>query len=244
MGIRINVTIGWGFRYCKYSQDPRFNPKFFEDCDKDYLPAMLELNENLKMTLPDWRQKDFELWTKGQLYGEGEPVTKLTSREILSYSYFNTEENEETRKVITGPIVFTSPEHKDWHRYDDIIDYYTWPGMKDSVKMIVDDSNQPSQIYPYCVYVNRKTGTKPEGCGSVERSLTKMYFDDTKEHRKKWKWEKMPRITCGARSIIEFQRDIVPEPPYIIKLFCQTSNIFKNPLTVYRLKPMVIAYWD
>jgi hypothetical protein len=247
MGIRIKVILGWGFRRCRYQQDPRFNPEIFGDCDKDYLPAMFELNEKLRSTLPDWRQKDFELWTKGKLYGDGKPIKELTSGDFLSYCTYNTDENEEG-KISTGPIVFTSPEHKDWYRYDDVIDYYTFPPMTDSVKMIVDEVGQPAQVYPYCAFVNRKTGSRPLESKAIDQTtrwlVTKTYFESPEESRRDWKWEEKSEYVGGAKSIIEWQRDIVPEPPYIIRLFCEAANVFKNPLTVYRLKPMVVSYWD
>lgn len=83
--------------------------------------------------------------------------------------------------------------------------------------------------------------------GSVNQSdrwcITKSYFDKDNKHRRVWNWEETKDFTGGVSSIIEWQRDIVPEPPYIIRLFCEASGIFKDPMTVYRLKPMIFSYW-
>ena len=47
----------------------------------------------------------------------------------------------------------------------------------------------------------------------------------------------------GVNNIVEWQRNIVPLPPYNIRLFCETVKAFKNKKTVYRLKPMIFTYW-
>ena len=118
-----------------------------------------------------------------------------------------------------GPIIFTNPFAGDWYRYDDDIDYYSAhneDNLENNIKII------PRGIHPHnSAYINRKTG---------ERIMRPMYryesLDDLSEEFK------MNRI------------DIVPKIPEIIVEFCNVLRVFKNPLTVYRLKPMLFTWWD
>ncbi len=195
-----------------------------------------------KIGYAKWHIEDFENYVSGKMYGKkGEKITRLDAHDFISYDMYATEgENG------IGPFVITNPEMGDWHRYDNIIDYYSYPSMTTTVKPILDGAGQPAQIYPYCAFVHRKTGVKgKESVNQSDRwSITNMYFDKKykKTRGKDWKW-KVFKKNFGVSNIVEWQRDIVPQPPYIIYLFCEATNFFKNPLTLYRLKPMIISYW-
>jgi hypothetical protein len=242
MGIRINTVLGWGFKYCRYHQDPRFNSEIFSESSKeDFLPEMIKANESKKKGIDaKFRKNEFTDWIEGKSWHKGKKIESLTKYDFMQYSYFNTEEDEKG-KVKIGSIVFTDPVMKNWKRHDDTIDYYTaLRGRKDSVISIVDGANQPCQIYPYASYVHRKTG---KVLNNINRyGMTELYFECDSSDRKKFKWDIIGGKN-GTKTLIEWQRDIVPEPTYNIRLFCEAAKVFKDPMTVYRLKPMVITYW-
>jgi hypothetical protein len=245
MGTRIHKTLGWGFKYCRFKKDPRFNEKFFGD-DVDYLDQMVEVNSKNKQS-EDYKTKSdatwFEAWVNGKGMYDNEPIKHLDQYDFVKYNnYLDTSKD-------VGTVVFTDPAHKKWNRYGDIIDYYEaerddrgyYP---DYVKFILDGAGQPAQVYPYCAFVNRngekiKTSTGTGITQSDRWDVTNLYFESSKKKRKDWKWKE----TFGVNNIIEWQRHIVPEPPYGIRLFCEVAKPFKNPLTIYRLKPMIFTYW-
>ena len=244
MGTRINKVLGWGFKYCRFEKDTRFRSVFFEDNENDYLDRMVEENEK-HLDSKDLRKKMdaqyFNSWVNGKGWAScGKKQTSLSKYDIFKFNnYIDTSEGS------VGSVIFTDPSHK-WTRQDDIIDYYEAPSGKegaplDTVKFILDGANQPAQIYPYCSFVNRHTGKRSkENINQSDRwSITNMYF---KHEHKDWKWKEFEK-SWGVKNIVQWQRDIVPEPSYIIRLFCKVAKPFKNPSTMYRLKPMIFTYW-
>jgi hypothetical protein len=240
MGTRIHKTLGWGFKYCRFKKDPRFNEKFFGD-DIDYLDQMVEVNKK-NLNSKDLRKKmdaqTFDHWINGKGWASsGEKQTSLSRSDIFNYNSYI-----DWNGYSIAPVIFTDPSQKGWSRYDDIIDYYDAPsGKDDNVKFILDGAGQPAQVYPYCSFVNRHTGKRSkENITPFDRwSITNFYFEG--DHSK-WKWKEFKK-NWGVKNIVQWQRDIVPEPPYVIRLFCKVAKPFKNPLTMYRLKPMIFTYW-
>ncbi len=148
------------------------------------------------------------------------------------------------------PIVFTHPVQHDWRRHDDIIDYYAGPdrndgGIIDHVKMVTssDRNKLPRPLYPWDSYVNRRTGARVKGTwsgGSDRSMLIDMWRENGYKTKKKWK-EVLD--SCGVPTMLALQRDIVPYIPRMIVETCAMLDVFKDPLTVYRLKPMIYRYW-
>lgn len=248
MGTRINKTLGWGFKYCRFEKDPRFRPAFFEDNEDDYLDRMVEENKK-SLNSRDFKKKmdaqSFDCWVNGKGWvSTGKKQDSLSKHDIFQFNSYT-----DTSEGTVGAVIFTDPTHERWHRYDDTIDYYDAPSGEggaplDTVKFILDGAGQPAQIYPYCSFVDRNTGKKPKmnkglTINQGDRwSLTNGYFKSTKKERATWKWKGL-----GVNNIIQWQRNIVPEPSYTIRLFCKVTKPFKNPLTIYRLKPMILTYW-
>lgn len=243
MGTRIHKVVGWGFKYTKLANDPRFNESLFNSNGENILDKMVELNTP-RLASKDLRVKmdanSFDMWVNAKgMYSDEKPVEHLEIYDFVKYNnYLN------PRIDNRGALLITDPANKKWSRYDDIIDYYESNGTEDNVKYILDGAGQPAQLYPYCSFVDRNTGKRPKMKKGISISqgdrwsLTEAYFKCTKEERKKWNWK-----VFGVKNILEWQRNIVPEPPYNIRLFCETIKAFKNKKTVYRLKPMIFTYW-
>lgn len=241
MGTCIHKVLGWGFKHTKLAKDPRFNESLF-DSNLAVLDEMVELN-NTRLNSKDLRIKmdaqSFDCWVNAKgLYGDGKPIHHLDVCDFVNYNgYLDYTEDR-------GTIVITDPAHKKWQRYDDTLDYYESNGTDDTVKYILDQAGQPAQVYPYCAFVDRNTGKAPKTSKkyaitqSDRWSFTEAYFKTDTKERKKWKWN-----VFGVKNIVGWQRDIVPLPPYNIRLFCETIKAFKNKKTVYRLKPMIFTYW-
>jgi hypothetical protein len=178
------------------------------------------------------------MWVNGKGFAasNGKKQTELTRHDVFRCSGYT-----DTTDGSVDSVVFTDPSHEGWTRHDDIIDYYEVQTTDTHVKFILDEAGQPAQIYPYCAFVNKHTGKRAkENITQQDRwSITNLYF---KHDRKGWKW-KVFQKNWGVKNIVQWQRDIVPEPPYVIRLFCKVSKPFKDPLMIYRLKPMILTYW-
>lgn len=261
MGNRINKKLGYGFKYCKFSKDPRFNDWVFNNSDKFYNYALKnDFIEFLKQKKEKYAQEnngdyDFDLnltlaWLEGvgwfidQTDEEKHKINCLTAADFILFNHYDLD-----KKNSIGTVIFTDLTSKDWSRYDDIIDYIEANGCESKVKLITDEVGQSCGIYPYMSYANRKTG-KDNKFYPVERwTLTSAFLKTRTVNNPSLKHINSPEEytsfeEAGVTNLIEWQRDIVPKPPGIIKYFCEFMNVFKNPLTVYRLKPMVYTYWS
>jgi hypothetical protein len=151
---------------------------------------------------------------KIQLKCSPQDKSSMSVSDFIKHSAFDQE-------VGCGPLIFTNPFMDDWYQYDNAIDYYSMQAdeeknLSNSVKMI------RRGIYPYNqAYINRKTGKRIQRPVYGDNSL-----DDLSEE-------------MNINKI-----DIVPMIPEIIVDFCTFLKVFKNPLTVYRLKPMLFTWWD
>jgi len=248
MGIRVHKTIGYGFLKSRFGNDPRFNSHVFneERLDGDLRPKLLEyIDEKLKTAIPN-DDTEFDLKiekTALECKGLWENNTKIPIRlhDVIKYNYYNTEGDNPI-----GPILFTIPYQKDWYRYDDAIDYQEEPqkyvtsdGCVDHAELITDCEGQPAGIYPYCSsYCHRNTGERWVDISTFGRwTLTRLFKEDPNI---KFKIDNK----YGIKNFVEWQRHIVPKLPSFISLFCDCFEIFRNPLTKYRLRPMIFTYWS
>jgi hypothetical protein len=223
MGNRIHTVLGYGLKDVVPRKDKRINDSFWKKMDDevDFFSEMKNKNEEaLKADPYNFDATLFKHRIEGIGWHKGDtPFNSLNVSDILKSSgYFY-----EMKK---GPIVFTdlSP---DWYRYDDTIDYYVFRNPKDSVKLIKNQKGESCGIYPYHSYVNKKTGERIK-CSPSERWSGNDDYLSQKYNLTLEEWK-----TC-----------IVPEVPYIIKMFCEVADIFVNPLDVYDLKAMVYTYWS
>ena len=225
MGIRVHKVLGYGFKHCKFNKDIRFNEWVFNNNEPENIKELLIQEYSRQKNLGN---KDFDdcydlQWlTNTGWFKDFKAPQSLNCYDFLKYSQFSSEKGR-------GPIIFTSPLNKDWYRYDDIIDYYDCDEQKDSVKMLRDG------IYPRnASYIDRRTGkiVKTGYCGSLEiyKSCHNYLDDDIK-------------TKYNVKSYSEFCVNIVPVIPSLIVNFCNIFKVFKNPMTVYRLKPMILTYW-
>lgn len=256
MGIRIHKVLGYGFKYCKFDKDPRFNDwvfnakseKFYENKKDEFLEFLKDKKSKFSKEERIISNITMDInWIEGTGWFDKEkPVKSLSLSDFIKYNYFETE-----GKNPIGPVIFTLPSSKDWNRYDDIIDYVECSidnkGSFDSVKFYKDDAGQPAEIYPYVGFVNRNTGKRVRFSQSDRWILT-----DILQKSKKVKNPSLKHIDPdletnfqkeGITNLIEWQRWIVPIIPDLIVNFCEFAKVFKNPLTIYRLKPMIYTYW-
>jgi len=230
MGNRVHQVIGYGFKHVKHLKDPRFNTKFWEDdfLEEECYERLLAHTKKKVEAQGKKRSIDtflFLSWLEGK---EKNPPKNLTVSDFIASSGYATE-------MEISPIVFGCfKQDKDWYRYDDIIDYYTAEREdgcpKDTAKYITNDYGEFSGIYPHLSFCNRING-KVLNITPMDKSIAGKYGD--KELFK----------TNSIANQVQWQRNIVPKVPAAIEIFCECLEVFKNPTTVYRLKPMIYTFW-
>jgi hypothetical protein len=250
MGIRVHKIMGYGFLRSKLDKDPRFKENVFSPKEGSIL------NGDLRQPLIDFIEKNSYKTTDviGEKYDEKNgdyrcelaalkmvglysdlKDTPINIYDVVHYNYYDTEKD-----IPIGPVVFTIPYNEDWRRYDNTMDWVEETqkfGQLDHVNRIVDSYNQSRAIYPYESYINRNTGERIR-CSSLERHLITERLKQGEVIKLKDNNE------FGLKTLVEWQRYIVPKLPPFIEIFCDCFNIFKNPLTKYRLRPMIYTYWS
>lgn len=231
MGIRINKILGWGLRYTKGYNDPRLNTKLYDDVDltitKEQILNYIDSNDRI--------------WNNRSKFFEHE-LTR-DNYDVYDFVHF-----ESTEGDVLHPFLILSLRGTEHYRYDDVIDYYDSDPQSTKVKMIVDDANQVSGIYPYFSFVNKKTGQPiPKVYPSQRWSITNCLLMVLKEHP-----EKIDDINeiiskeygeFGIYTLIDWQRNIGVEISPVLNALIELSGIFKDPTLKYRLKPMLVSFW-
>jgi len=147
-------------------------------------------------------------------------------------------------KLPIGPLLFTVPYAK-WSHYDDAIDYY-----EETQRTVRADGGVPDR----CAIINRLRG-------SAQRHLplrqllcpsSKWEASEAAIHGRPLvayarppqpRFQAQARNEFGVKTLVDWQRHIVPEAPLFIRAFCECFEIFKAPKTIWRLRPMLYTYW-
>lgn len=254
MGIRVNINLGWGFKKVRQN-DPRFSDEFLkrwndgeDDLLKEFRAAVIADKKVIVKEGEYHRDKgDAEMllqridatgWSEKK-----KPITELSFHNVIRQSGFA----YEGRRF--APLIFVPIEHDDWSRHDDIIDYYkAGREPKDKVEIITDDGGYPCPIWPYACYVNRRNGILIQG-GQFATEFRRGWMDIKPDFSKPLS-ELLPDKMVKQLNLVgittgeQLRDDIVTEPPYSIRLFCKTFNVFKDKFDVYNLVPMIYTYWS
>lgn len=218
MGRRIHVVLGYGFKYSKIQEDPRFRKDLFK---KDFY------ERSYKKDLIDFFIKRNDILDRLYIEEIEKCESELTACDFCKYDF-------EVER--TSPFVVTDPTQSDWNRYDDIIDYYTYSNVTE-VKLIKDSNGMSYGIYPYLTYVDRRSGERLS-LTAVERRILGNYALFPKDFD--WKYEK---DGFKINSVLEAQRIIVPELSPVISAFIDLAKPFVQERNKYYLRPMVFSYW-
>jgi hypothetical protein len=253
MGIRIHKVLGYGFRRTHLRRDPRFNSHALPSLDAaahdarldgDLRPKLIAFIEEKAQTAPGDQKWEYRLELNA-LKGEDR---ENKAEKLESISFYDVVVNSpftgEARPPI-GPLLFTIP-YQNWKRYDDIIDYYEDTqqrvrqdgGAEDKCVLLTDCEGQPTGIYPYVSYVHRTKG--PLG----KNVFTAARWELTRVFRKLGQTQLKSGNPFLVDNPVQWQRHIVPEVPLFIRAFCECFEIFKDPKTVQRLRPMLYTYWS
>jgi hypothetical protein len=140
-----------------------------------------------------------------------------------------------------------------WRRRDDTIDYYENRVYKKELDSIITDLSEYGTrgLYPY----NHGMHLKP-GRENKIKEVTPKYFEINPNRPDyiegghynmmvgKWDGDKMEPLVKDPEMIKHLEEDWHPIIPVTIKLFVHYFNVFKNPHTVYDLKPLLCQWWS
>lgn len=122
-------------------------------------------------------------------------------------------------------------EHKNWFRFDDIMDYIESDG-ENQVKILKNG------IYPYEGLMDARNGQLLK---SSELNMWRFM------HRNKGDYTLELDIISqqlGFADYAEANANIVPNVPAPIRDLVEYSRLFTNPDTIYQLRPMIYEYWS
>lgn len=210
MGTRIHKVLGYGLKDLKYKdgffKDTRLNIENLRAIyDGEVDAELLGLYKNFLAS-----KEDFESKLELSIVKE--------SNHLSFYNAFRS-------SPYGGKILVIQPlSHRDWHRYDNIIDYEESGHLiKDKVKIL------RSGIYPYINFWDSRDGRVVKGdvACAFYRSEKSIFFEE-----------------LGFATLEECKQFLQPAVPKIIQGLCEFSEIFNDPKTIYTLKPMVFTYWS
>lgn len=235
MGIRIHKCLGYGLNDIKTKKgkivDERFNlvDGYFASGD----------------TEEDFKFEDFKTYLKNlDDKMRKEKKSSMIALDIMTlkesnkfYDFYNVihYENEYGLKN----VLLIQPFHKDWSRYDDMMDYIENP-TKNRVKIL------DRALYPYLSFTNKQTKLNHMvvddyniDCIEIKRNMNYLIEQKASKKRK----DELAK-EYGFTSFKEMNETIVPSKPEILFEICKFTKMFKDINTVYDLKPMIYEWWS
>lgn len=229
MGIRIHKVLGYGLTdiyYDNIADDPRFNPYGFfisEQNEKDF--PIKQFYVELELITRD-SSAPFDLFLLKQ---------QIKQKELTDFHGVMVHDPEFGLKSV---CVFIPPTEIDnWHRYDNIIDYIEACNNANGFNH-VQKLSKP--IYPYDAYMDTRT-FPPKPVDRIMRELRVMV-----NNPKITKWVSNDKITemYGFKSVEDFKAKVVPLVPRELVETLRFLKIFRDPNTIYSLRPMIYTYWS
>lgn len=248
MGIRIHKMIGYGLNDVKTKKgeltDDRFHPEGvmspdYEKRDQYTREGFIEwlaspdslrlLNFGFHVTM------DFEINVEKSIL-----IDQKRADNFQYQFHFNAEFGLKKVLCIT-PL--TQPE---WHRYDNTLDYEeeTMKRRKNGnacnyVKMSING------FYPYSSsFIDDRTGNRIASSEGLEffRCMYWTNLFDGDEARERGLEYFSKRI--GFTSVEEAKQHFAPAIPFSIIAQCIYGKLFKDPNTIWKLRPMMYVYWS
>lgn len=232
MGIRIHKNLGYGLQNIKFTKyavsDSRFNlvDGYFADKNKFSMEGYLEFLKNKSESQTDEYER-MSINVERHTLSDGK----------VSDFYDAIEYDAEFGKKV---VVF-APLGIKWRRYADEMDHYDecatfGDGMQPRVTLLKDG------IYPYVgIYVDIRNGKR------LTREQTQYYCMYHWKVEKRVKTSSFLKLKYLMGDAIVTEKDlkfIQPEVPIGIVLMCEYLKMFSDPLTVWKLKPMIYVHWS
>jgi hypothetical protein len=243
MGIRIHKAIGYGLKDLDpdIDNDPRMTydgEKIFETDFADYQKFVENKATCVEVLVSVFGEEPNRAgfsWLNIDMALESFKRNKLKpySNDFISYDI------EDSTFVLFYPINNLRGAHNSWERYDDTIDYYENKVYNKDMDTIITDLSDHGVcgLYPYDHGMHLKPGRESKVKGHPDKMDAGFY------NQLVGKWDSNIAPMANEEIINHLKEDWGPGIPSSIKLFTFYHKIFKDPLTVYELKPLLCQWW-
>lgn len=220
MGIRIHKSLGYGLDDL-VEDDPRLARPFYEVFDELDRDRMEYEFISFARSIADKHDELYvDLFKRDELEDRNPPLYYS----VVQDSEFGSE----------NVALFIPPGHKDWVRYDDIIDYY------ESEEFNPEDPMEPrvqlldKPIWPYDGWSH-----KGESLTNNAYKMFDLIRTLKRDNRESSDIEKILLEEYGMNY-----DEIRPTIPFILAALLKFVRLFKEDSTIYTLKPMIYTYWS
>lgn len=249
MGIRIHKVLGYALIDLEVHlgrsivTDRRVNPEsvalanlFGKTEDPDKVGTIADFVNYVRNKDSDREHRSSLVFLEGQMRNDPKNVAKEISNCIVYDMEFGTPE------VL---LIMPLSEYGNWRRYDDIIDYmqagYEDTASINSIKVL------DRGIWPWEGWVNQSTGSRLDPShlfvyrrfrdGLDKGAYTGQDRQDVKNNLNSIS-KKM-----GFKDYQDANENLGPQVPDEVIMLCDFLELFKDPMTAYKLKPVIYTYW-
>jgi hypothetical protein len=228
MGIRIHKLLGYGLTDLECEGYEILDPRLKPDTLKwDYLDDKLSAyRDNIQLF---GNKAYYLLRGLGLLYQHEEKfdvdftIHCMKSAEKVGHCI-----TKYDGEYIDDPVlIFTPPEHKEWYRHDNIIDYIE-ADPNCEAKLVDLQEQGKAGIYPYDGMYSLLPG-RTNLIQSPNRGV--LYASDYR------------RLLSFDKLTAHLQNDWAISMPMTIRLMSAYLGLFKDPATVFTLRPVLYTYW-
>lgn len=233
MGCRIHKILGYSLNDVKcdkngHINDERFNldELYAKNQDEQCFEKLFTRSDLLKYIEDHSQFKDLKFDIRPYQKDDNALLEKFYGSSVIKHN---------SEFGLKNVLMVTIPWNKDWHRYDDIMDYCESTDSKPSINTIWGN------IYPYIGgnWINVKT-KKEYTHSEFDPCLIYSYMNEKNSKLPKSYFESK----FGTSNKKELKNILYSIPPDIIKLLCEYLNIFKDINTYKELKPSIYTYWS
>lgn len=238
MGIRIHKVLGYGLDNVKTKKgniiDTRFKPV-------DDLYEWMEYKEH---SFRKWMLKNVDKIPG--IIKTLVPSKALDNYKKLTFLYIVKQKEKKNQNLFVydfdsgrpNVIMFVPYNYTDWYRYDNIIDYTEQcVAPKTKVTNLFKKYNIGIDPFNYMELAPNKKSLINRPYQHPPTLMTKMSMTERRRF--------IDDYESQGNSIVaqHLKNDWIPEIPLEIVLFCIYSEIFRDPNTIYDLRPMHYIYW-
>jgi len=245
MGIRIHKSIGYGFSPTpndKLNIDEEWEENIYESDFDDY-KAFLSDEQKCVDVLVNVYHEDAD---KAPLYYGNidlflDYLKNKARRQPHPPDFFEQETEHPESFILFYPhnniddSLFGS-----WRRYDDTIDYYENRVYKKQLESVVVDLSEYGVrgLHPYDSFMLLKPGRENK------TNWDKDYMEIGRYNMLTGHWDPgQPPMAKDKDLLKHLQEDWAPSIPTSIKLFCHYYNVFRDPDTIFDMKPLLCQWW-
>lgn len=244
VGIRIHKSIGYGLKDLDpdiYS-DPRLKydgENIYESDFADYRKLLEDKAACIEILVSvfgeDPKQASFS-WFNIELALKAFKRGKKNPRPSDFMDY----DTEDSKFVLFYPIGNVGGDFSSWKRYDDSIDYYENRVYNREMDTIIVDLSDHGAcgLYPYDHGMLLKPGRENKTNFGKDR-MDSGWYNQLVGH-----WDnKIDPLVKDEAILKHLKEDWGPGIPASIKLFTLYFGVFKDPMTVYDLRPLLCQWW-